>query len=266
MERRYGRLGADLRRLSPRHATLRALERRIFQDPTQCILCNSEMVRREIGQRYAVPPERLAVIPNGVDLERFHPHHHRETAAALRRQLAPEAERVLLLVGSGFRRKGVDTALEVLAELATAGEQGLQLWVAGRDAPGPWRALARRRGVADQVRFLGSRDDLPDLYAAADILLLPTRYDAFANSCLEAAAAGLPVVTSGANGAAEWLGDAGLCVADPEDTQGFANALCELRDPRRRSALGVAARRRAEGASWPEHIRALRALYRRVRG
>lgn len=262
MERAYGRTGAALRRLSPRHAVLLDLEHRVFGDASQRIQCNSEMVRDEIAARYGVPGERFAILPNGVDTERFHPQRRAEEGAALRRALAPEAAPVWLLVGHGLRRKGLDTLLRALAAREAKDEA---LWVAGGDAPGPWQSLAARLGVAERVRFLGPREDLPALYAAADALVLPTRYDAFANVCLEAAAAGLAVVTSGANGAARWLGEAGVVVADPEDVEGLAAALDEVASPARRAALGAAARARAEGSSWDAHLRALRALYAECR-
>ncbi len=262
LERSHSRLGARLRRASPRHAVLLAMERAVFGDASQLVLCNSEMARREIAERHAVPPDRFVVLPNGVDCVRFHPHAHVEAAASLRRELSPGAERVWLLVGSGFRRKGVDIAL---AALAASADSGAVLWVAGADAPGPWQRLALQLGVAERVRFLGRRDDLPRVYAAADAFLLPTRYDAFANSCLEAAASGLPVVTSATNGAAEWVGDGGRVVASAEDSLGFAAAMAALGGREAREAMGAAARRRAEAASWEAHARALRDLYQRVK-
>jgi UDP-glucose:(heptosyl)LPS alpha-1,3-glucosyltransferase len=135
----------------------------------------------------------------------------------------------------------------------------------GRDEPGAWRKLAVELGVASRVRWLGVRDDMPRVYRAADALLLPTRYDAFANVSLEAAACALPVITSGANGAARWLGRAAVTVADPEDAVGFAKALDSLDDEDRRRQLGLAARARAEQSSWERHVEALHALYGRIR-
>jgi len=240
------------RRLSPRHAVLLAIERRVFADPRQTIQCNSEMVRREIAARHGVPAGRLVVIWNGVDLVRFRPPAARPARAAP----------VWLLVGSGFARKGVDTALRALS---TARSRDTQLWIAGRDAPREASALASRLGVAGRVRFLGERSDVEALHAEADALLLPTRYDAFANACLEAAASGLPVVTSGANGAAELLRDGALVVDDPEDVAGFARALDRLEDPALRARLGAAARSVAERHGWAQHVAELRALYTRVR-
>jgi UDP-glucose:(heptosyl)LPS alpha-1,3-glucosyltransferase len=260
LERAHGPVGRRLRRLSPRHAVLLALERAVFADDRQTILCNSAMVRDELARRHGVPDARLVVIPNGVDLERFSPARRTIAGARLRAELAPGDEPVWLLAGSGFRRKGLDTALEALA-LASEG----RLWVAGRDDPEPWRRRAETLGVGARVRFLGARDDLEDVYAAADALLLPTRYDAFANVCLEALASGLPVVTSGANGAADTVGEAGLVVADPQDAAGFAKALDALRDPAARAVAAAAARPIAERHSWDAHAAALLALYARLR-
>jgi UDP-glucose:(heptosyl)LPS alpha-1,3-glucosyltransferase len=168
---------------------------------------------------------------------------------------------VWLFSGSGFARKGLDTALRALA---CGGHAGSQLWVAGRDEPGRWRRLAHRLGVEERVRFLGFRTDMEATYAAADALLLPTRYDAFGNACLEAAAAGLPVVTSGAAGAAELFREIGGVVEDPEDFVAFAAILERLAEPGERERWGAAARRVAEAHTWDAHVAALREELRRA--
>lgn len=261
LERLHGRAGARLRALSPRHAVQLRIERAVFTDARQVVLCNSTLVRDQIAARYRVPAGRLAVIRNGVDLARFHPDRRTREGVALRAELGAGSRTVWLFAGSGFPRKGLDVALGALAASA---DTDSVLWVAGRDDPARWLAGAARLGLAERVRFLGPRGDLEALFAAADGVLLPTRYDAFANVCLEAAAAGLPSVTSGANGAAEIAREAGIVVDDPEDVAGFARALARLADPVARVALGKAARARAEQHGWDDHVRALRALYARV--
>ena len=245
MERRYGRLHRAWR-VSPRHAVLLAAERRIFRDPRQRVLCVSEMVRSEIRRRYAVPAERLAVVRNGVDLERFHPRNRAGSGARLRAELGASDAPVWLFAGSGFERKGLDTALRALAR---TGPATAELWIAGRDAQARWQRLARRLGVTSRVSFLGFQRDLAPVYAAADVLLLPSRYDAFGNVCLEAAAAGLPVVTSGAVGAAELLRDSGGVVDDPEDVAGFARELEQLHEPALRARRAADSRKIAETLS-----------------
>jgi UDP-glucose:(heptosyl)LPS alpha-1,3-glucosyltransferase len=250
-----------LRRLSPRHRVLLAIERRVFADASQWILCNSALVRDELVRRHRVDPRRLAVIHNGVDLARFDPARRAALGPPLRGALGVAGEPIWLLLGSGWRRKGLDVALRALA---SGGPRDALLWVAGRDDAAPWRARARELGVASRVRFLGPRSDPEALLAAADALLLPTRFDAFANASLEAAASGIPVVTSAANGAAEALGDAALVVADPGDVAGFASALDARADPAARASRGAAARKAAERRGWPAFIAALRELHERV--
>jgi UDP-glucose:(heptosyl)LPS alpha-1,3-glucosyltransferase len=262
LERAYPAGAARWRRLSPRHAVLLSMEAAIFADESQLVQCNSEMVRDQLQQRYDVADSRLAVLANGVDLERFHPGLRGEHRSAVRAELGvPDETPAWLLAGSGFRRKGVDTALRALAHAPGAGE----LWIVGRDDPAPWRALAAELGVAERARFLGHRSDMPALYGAADALVLPTRYDAFANVCLEAAACGLPVVTTAADGAARWLCAAGLVLENPEDWERLAELLVELCDPERRAVCGAATRARAEGQSWSHHVTGLHDLYARVR-
>ncbi len=261
MERQYAGLARSARRLSPRHAVLLAIEARIFADPSQIVLCPSRFVADEIAARHGVARERLVVIPYGVDLARFDPALRESEGARMRAELGAGAAPVWLLVGSGWRRKGLDTALQALA---LDGARDAVLWVAGNDAPDAWRARAAALGVGERVRFLGPRSDVERLYAAADALLLPTRYDAFGAVCLEAAAAALPVVTSGAAGAAEVLGEGGLVVPDAEDAVGFAAALDVLRDPAARRARGAAARAQAEQHGMASRVAAVRVLYRRV--
>ncbi len=262
MGRQYEGFARSARRLSPRHAILLAIEARIFADRSQTLLCPSRFVADDIAARHGVAPDRLVVIPYGVDLARFDPALRSSVGRELRAELAAGAAPVWLLVGSGWRRKGLETALRALA-LGRA--RDAVLWVAGNDAPAAWPARAAALGVGERVRFLGQRGDVERLYAAADALLLPTRYDAFGAVCLEAAASGLPVVTSGAAGAAEVLGEGGLVVADAEDAAGFAAALDGLTDPAVRRARGAAARAQAEQHGVAARIAAVRALYGRVK-
>ncbi len=260
MQRQYAGFGHAWRRFSPRHRVLLAIERDVFSDASQVIQCNSQMVQRELAQRYAIPDTRLALLYNGVDLERFHPSRREAEGAALRAEFGAHDTPVWLFIGSGFQRKGLGAALHALAGAAGDGV----LWVAGNDDPTPWRRVADALGIGARVRWLGDGRDVATLCAAADALILPTVYDAFANVCLEAAAAGIPVVTSASNGAAEILGDGGIVVADAEDYAGFARALEELADRAQRHARGVAARAVAERHGWPQHIAGLRALYARI--
>jgi UDP-glucose:(heptosyl)LPS alpha-1,3-glucosyltransferase len=255
MERAYPH--PALRRLSPRHALLLAIEGAVFADPAQTVLCNSRFAADEIARRHGVPAARLEVIYNGVDAERFHPRLRETRGPALRAELALDGP-VALFAGSGFARKGLDRAIQ---SLARAGVKATLL-VAGSGDASSYRAQAESLGVGERVRFLGLRADLPALCATADLFVLPTRYDPFANACLEAMAAGVAVATTLDNGAAELVepGRSGFLCADD-----FSPAFRALDDPARLRDMGAAARRTAERHTWSAHADAVLALWRRLR-
>ena len=261
MQKTYGSRGSKLRWFSPRHRTLLSLERRIFEDPKLIAQCVSKMVQREIATRYGVPEVRLPVIYCGVDLERFAPERHASDRDTSRGVFGVGDATVWLFAGSGWQRKGLDIAIEALAGVA---DPNTQLWVAGKDDPRRWRALAAHHGVESRTRFLGERSDLECYYAAADGFLLPTRYDAFGLVCLEAAAAGLPVVTSKNAGAAELFESCGEVVHASEDAMAYARVMNDLARPDKRAELGARALVMARQHDWSQHVARLRALYQSV--
>ena len=256
MESVYAR-PALLGRFSPRHRSLLAIEEAVFRDERQTLLCNSKLVAGELAERYGVTAERLAVIYNGVDLERFHPRERDRSGARLRSELGLDRP-IALFVGSGFARKGLDRAI---AGLAAAGVKA-DLLVAGAGDPSAFRRQAESLGIGGRVHFLGVRSDVAALYAAADLFVLPTRYDPFANVCLEAMAAGVAVATTPRNGAAELIshGVSGFVCEDD-----FAPAFRALEDPARLRAVAEQARVVAERFGWREHAKSVLALWERVR-
>jgi len=158
-------------------------------------------------------PERVQVVANGVDLDRFYP----EPRALCRARwgLSPEA-RVLVSVGGLSERKGFQHLIAALPALL-ASEPELHLLIAGGATPEgntaeALRALAIRLGVADRVHLLGAvaPDALRFVYSAGDVFALATRFEGWANVLLEAMACGLPVVTTEVGGNAEVVCDARL--------------------------------------------------------
>ena len=170
------------------------------------IICNSRMVRDDIVRRYGIDPADVVVIHNGADLERFHPRHRTGAGARLRRELGwGDDERVVLFLGTGYGRKGLAPLIEGFAELRRRREAA-RLLVVGYDSDRPrYEKLARRLGLEEAARFLGGRRDAEVCYGAADLYALPTLYDPFANTTVEALASGLPVITTRANGGAELI-------------------------------------------------------------
>jgi UDP-glucose:(heptosyl)LPS alpha-1,3-glucosyltransferase len=229
-----------------------AIERRALAPGAyRRVVVNSRMVAADVERRHAVPRERVDVVPNGVDLERFHGRRRADERAALRRELALEAgDFAVLFLGTGYGRKGLDLVLDGWRELAGRVPRA-RLVVAGYDgAAARWETRAAALGI--DARFLGGRRDPERLYAAADVYALPTRYDPFANTTLEALASGLPVVTTLANGGADVLEDGvhGSVLAAAPAPEEVAAAIARWADPERRAAAGLAARARAE--DYPE--------------
>ena len=220
--------------LNPHHRYVCAAERRMFGHPAlRAVVCNSAMVRGEIERRFGVAPQKMHVIHNGVDLEYFHPRQRAALREAARAELGAGAKDFLFLfVGSGFWRKGLDAAIGALAALTArtaSGDASFRLAVAGRDRDAAhYAAQAAAAGLGDRLRLLGGRDDVRRLYAAADCFILPTRYDPFPNTALEALAMGLPVIVGRRSGAAEILrpGENGW-ICDPADVAGLADTMRE---------------------------------------
>jgi UDP-glucose:(heptosyl)LPS alpha-1,3-glucosyltransferase len=250
-------------RVNPFHRQTLESERRMLTGARlKAVICISRMVRDDIARHYGTAPEKLLVIYNGVDSQRFHPGLRTEMGDDVRQQLAiPRDAPVVLFVGSGYERKGVAVLLEAIAR---AGERWWGI-VVGKDKRAPrYRALAGRLGVASRVRFVGATSDPRPFYAAADCFALPTLYEPLSNAVLEAMACGLPVLVSTKCGAAELVadGESGH-VRDALDAEGFAAALRGLdRDSARR--MGARARA-AVAALTPEAMaREYVDLYRRL--
>ncbi len=244
-------------------------ERRIYRDPALRCIANSEKTRREVCRDYAVPAERIEVIHNGVDVEAFSPERRVAARVAARDRfgLGPEAF-ALAFVGTGFARKGLRHAIEMLARLRALKAPGVLL-VAGRGATAPWRRLASRLGVEYAVRFLGPVRDVLDVYAAADVFVLPSLYEPFGIAPLEALACGLPVLLSRDCGVSELLEDGreGRLLARPQDVGGGAAFLAALADdPAAREAYGARARRTARLQDLDAHAARVLEVYRSLSG
>jgi UDP-glucose:(heptosyl)LPS alpha-1,3-glucosyltransferase len=222
---------------------LLALERRVFCQ-TPAIITNSQRVQEEIRRHYGVPGTRLLTIYNGVDTERFHSglrRHLRQTQRAAWGVSATDL--VLLFAGTGFQRKGLRHAIAALGELRRRHITNVRLVVIGKGRIAAYQRLAHKLGVSEAVRFDGLRADLERGYAGADVFVLPTLYDPFANTCLEAMACGLPIVTTVVNGASELMRDGlhGRILADPPNATTVAEAVQYLLPYEQRRAMGRAA-------------------------
>jgi UDP-glucose:(heptosyl)LPS alpha-1,3-glucosyltransferase len=252
-------LGRSGRR-GPYDRAVCALEARIFRlAAARHVVANSRLCRDEISRRFGPAPSGLSVIENGVDLARFHPELRGRIRGEARQALglAP-GDFAILFVGSGFERKGLDVLIRGLAAL---GAPRARVVVAGKGRTAPYRALAAELGVLGRVSWLGVRSDVERLYAAADALALPARYEPFGNVVLEAMAAGVPVLTSASVGFAEHVrqGDNGWVVGALE-AGAVADGLRTIMeaDPARLARL---ARESAEPFTFARQAGAFERLY-----
>lgn len=250
---------------SPYHHYILAAERQLFQSPTlRAVICNSQMVRREIIHHFGTAEEKLHVIYSGVDIEQFHPSLRSQFRAEIRQRWSIPPEALLLLcVGSGFQRKGVPILLEAMTELPAE----IYLLIVGADRQKA--TLARRAeqlGLAQRIIFTGGQYKVAPFYGAADILVLPTRYDPFPNVALEGMAAGLPLITSHQCGAADLIeqGKNGLLGDALDRSQLVANIRLLQENPSLRATMGQAARQTVEPFTLEAMSQRLLQLYQQL--
>lgn len=264
--RRYGAWRALGDTLSLQHRAVLRAEREMFAHPAlRCVVCNSEMVREEIVRHYGVARDKLVVIRNGLDLQRFRPPTEAERAAARVRLAFPDDRAVFLFVGSGFERKGVENALRAFA-VGDLRRRGLLVVVGHDKHRGRYERLAADLGIAGSVRFTGAQDDVLPYYHGADAFVLPTLYDPQSNAVLEAMACGLPAITTTTCGVAELLTPASGHVVDAFDVPALAAAMADLTRREHARALGAAARRAVEPYSLQRMTDDYLALYARLAG
>lgn len=207
-----------------------------------------------------IPSDKIAVVPNGIDPDRF------ASAIPLAEEFGLDREGVLVIVvGLIYAAKGQDLAIQALS---AEGLGSVQLLIVGPGDPSELKKLSVSMGVSDRVRFLGPREDIPDLMARADLLLLPSRWEGLPYVVLEAFAGGMAVVATPVNGARELVvpGETGY-LAGSIDVPGIAAALKRALDegPDEWGRLGRAGQERvAQNFSIDRMVRGLEAVYQEV--
>jgi len=221
-------------------------ERRSLRDDRATAIAISSALRDDLASSYGRAAQTF-VIPHGVDQRQFHPGVRDRFRAAVRRELGISDEvPVFLFVGD--LRKGMDPAIRALARVHHA-----HLLAITRSSPDPYLAQAAASGVRERVTILPASDSIEQYYGAADVLVLPTPYDAFGMVITEAMACGLPVITTPLAGAAELLVDGihGRLVDSPTDIPHLAAAMQALGgDVDTRTRMGRAAAALMKDHTW----------------
>lgn len=264
------RIQGTLARLATRqssyHRSVLDAEESMFAHPAlRAVVCNSQMVAKEVSDYYGVPADKLHVIYNGVDMDVFHPglaDEHRET---MRQAIdIPQDAPLLLFVGSGFERKGIPQLLQAFSRMQRS---DAHLVVIGADKQlEAMQQLSEKLKLPARVHFLGPQKRVTAWYGAADAFVLPTLYDPCPNAALEALASGLPSLVSNTCGAMEWIetGKNGF-VVDAIDIATLASRLDDLCELGPQAAARQAARQAVAHLTLTAMSEKLLALYEAVR-
>jgi UDP-glucose:(heptosyl)LPS alpha-1,3-glucosyltransferase len=221
-----------LYRLLPRYRHFSRFEHAVF-DPAAAtrILTISDVEIPHFRRHYGTPAERFHPLPPGIDRDRRAPADPDSVRAGLRAEAGVGVgEQIVLFLGSGFTKKGLDRALRAFRALPPERYRMTWLFVVGQDKAEPFQRLARSLGVAERVRFFGGRDDVPRFLAAADGLVLPAYDENAGMAILEAMIAGLPALVTANCGYAGYVREAraGLVAEMPFDQRTFDAQFLEL--------------------------------------
>jgi glycosyltransferase involved in cell wall biosynthesis len=229
------------------------------------IVVPSQGLRRDLARVYAGTADKIVVIPNTVDAERYVQPSDFDRRSVRERMGTADADTAFVFVALGhFERKGLPIVLQALSAKAPELDRA-RLWVIGGE-PGliaTYRRVADALGVGSRVVFAGRATDVRPYLWSADAFLAPSHYEAFSLALLEAAAAGLPLIATRISGSEDLLcgGVNGI-----EVDRTAASVCAGLRrfldlDPAARAAMGRAARDAVAPLSPEGFAAAWRSLY-----
>jgi glycosyltransferase involved in cell wall biosynthesis len=224
------------------------------------IITISEDERREYLQKGIGDEHKVVTIHNGIDMDRFPGDGKRVRAELGIAQQVP----VVGFVGRMEEIKGPDRFVEAAKNIKTASPQTHFVMVG--DGPMKEGLLKMAQGISD-LHFLGYREDIPDLIAAFDIMLIPSLNDGFNLAAVEAMASAIPVVATAVGGLPEVVGDGGILVGTGDTKRMAQEAIALLSSIRLRRELGAKGRKRAEALfNWNVCLQRTIDLYHEVAG
>ncbi|WZO97936.1 glycosyltransferase family 4 protein [Isosphaeraceae bacterium EP7] len=258
------------KKANPKWWVYRAIEQRQY-DPARAtrIVAVSRMVENHLERHHRVDHSRVTVIPNAIDPDRLLVPDPAAARRAFRAEHGiAEGDLTCLFLAHNFWLKGLKPLMEALALRKRRDPAGrpMTLLVCGGGTIAPFRAMAEKLGLADSVRLVGFVDDIRAAFHAADFFTLPSYYDPCSLVVFEALSCGLPVITTGCNGAGEVLteGREGFVINTPEAVAHLADALDGMVDDHRRAAMSEAALRLGREQSIGRHVSRLIEVFESV--
>jgi UDP-glucose:(heptosyl)LPS alpha-1,3-glucosyltransferase len=253
-----------LYRLLPRYRQQLAFEEAVFARGNKAeILLISPLQQPAFVRYYQTEDYRFTLLSPGIAKDRIAPANAANIRKTVRElQQIPPDDFLLLMVGSGFKTKGLDRAIIGISSLPPALKDRCHLIVIGQDNPDYFTKLAERLQVKAHIHFLGGRSDVPDFLLTADLLLHPAYHENTGTVLLEAMISGLPVLTVDRCGYAHYVteANAGMVLVSPFNQGEFNAALQKmLLSPERKQwqQHGLAFANYADIYSMPEKAVAL---------
>lgn len=238
---------------SPVHLVMTWLERRLAEEKNcKQIIVNSNLVKKHMKETFPIDPNRITVIYNGVDFEKFNLDLKSHRSEVLKELSIDEDKRVLLYVSNNWKRKGLKTIISAMAH-----SDDTVLLVVGRGKKGKFEKIARANGVQlDRIKFTGLTSNIERYYGATDIFILPTIYDPCSNATLEALASGLATITTKDNGASEFITSSvsGYLMDSADDVDALVKFLDKLKDKDKIKEIGLAGAKSVDGFTWEKTI------------
>lgn len=216
-----------LYRLTKRYKIFSSFERAVFDAKSKTqILYIADQVKDQAIKYYDTPDSRFHLLVPGVGIKPKTKEEINTTRAQIRAEYKiPENKKLILLVGSNFKLKGVDRALHSVAALPKNLRNNVLLWVFGKDNPAKYKKLAKKLKVVNQVKFMGLTDKIAEFLKASDLLFHPARREAAGMVIMDAIVCGCPVLATEVCGFASHINkaNAGLIIPNP-----FQQGECDL--------------------------------------
>ena len=240
-------------RLLPRYRHFSRYEKAVFGRASKTqILMISKVQKPFFDRHYQTQEGRIQFLPPGISRDRVAPDDVAQRRRVKRAELGlNDDEKMLLMVGSGFVKKGLARALYSVRALPRVERRKVRFFVIGEDNPVRFKHLIFLLGITQNVTILSGQDDIPDFMFAADLLILPALDEAAGIVLLEAVVAGLPVLTTENCGYAHYITDSdmGSVVPMPFEQKVLNEKLGSMLRDKNRSAWVEKGRRFAESAS-----------------